>query len=75
MSNSITSTTTITHYDEFDFNGPIGIVNEYVCPVEVIGFKHDRFGISGARLRSGTGRTWWVDGDQLEDIDVQAVKA
>lgn len=67
-----TTTATLTVYAETDpeMNGPAGVTHEATAPVEIIGFRHDEFGITAARVRAASGNSWWVSGDDLDDIEV-----
>lgn len=72
MQNPTTTTATLTVYAETDpeMNGPAGVSHEASCTVEVTDFRHDEFGIVAARVRAASGNSWWVSGDDLDDIEV-----
>ena len=67
---------TFTQYAPHDpeMDGPIGVTHVDELPVEVVGFKHDEFGISAAAVLTKNGNGWWVTGDDLDDILVTRVE-
>ena len=69
------TTATFTAYLDSrpDMNGPAGEPVETSCAVEVIGFRHDRHGITAARVKTAAGNSWWVSGDSLDDIEVARI--
>lgn len=66
-----TTTATLTAYAETDpeMNGPAGVSHEATVPVEIIGFRHDEFGIVAVRVKTPKS-TFWLDGNDLDDIEI-----
>ena len=65
------TTATLTVYAETDpeMNGPAGVQHETTVPVEIIGFRHDEFGIAAVLVKAPKSK-FWLHGDDLDDITV-----
>lgn len=62
----------LTIYEPYDsqFNGAAGITSVYRVPVEIIGYSHNSEAFDAVKVRTKGGRSWWVRGDDLDNLTI-----
>ena len=63
---------TLTIYEEQDgqYNGPAGVTEITEIEVEIIGYSHNSEAFDAVKVRTKDGRSWWVRGDDLDNLTI-----